>query len=89
MNDDETLLNRRHAFKLAAAGLAAPWLPALPFAATAAESSSPTHSPARRYPMSVIKVGQENSTPIEPYYEDHGEGSPVVLIHGWPLSGAS
>src|SRR4030095_9707905 len=22
-------------------------------------------------------------------YEDHGKGSPVVLIHGWPLSGAS
>ena len=38
---------------------------------------------------SHIKVGQENSTPIEVYYEDHGSGSPVVLIHGWPLSGAS
>jgi pimeloyl-ACP methyl ester carboxylesterase len=37
--------------------------------------------------MSVIKVGQENSTPIEIYYEDHGLGSPVVLIHGWPLNG--
>ena len=38
---------------------------------------------------SYIKVGQEDSTPIELYYEDHGSGSPVVLIHGWPLSGAS
>ena len=38
---------------------------------------------------SYIKVGQEKSTPIEVYYEDHGSGSPVVLIHGWPLSGAS
>ena len=38
---------------------------------------------------SHIKVGQENSTPIEVYYEDHGSGSPVVLLHGWPLSGAS
>jgi non-heme chloroperoxidase len=38
---------------------------------------------------SYICVGQENSTPIEIYYEDHGSGSPVVLIHGWPLSGAS
>jgi len=38
---------------------------------------------------SYIRVGQENSTPIEVYYEDHGSGSPVVLIHGWPLSGAS
>lgn len=36
-----------------------------------------------------ISVGQENSTPIELYYEDHGSGKPVVLIHGWPLSGAS
>ncbi len=39
--------------------------------------------------MSKITVGQENSTPIELYYEDHGSGKPVVLIHGWPLSGAS
>jgi len=39
--------------------------------------------------MSSIRVGQENSTPIELYYEDLGSGSPVVLIHGWPLSGAS
>ena len=37
--------------------------------------------------MSYIKVGQENSQPIEIYYEDHGSGSPVVLIHGWPLNG--
>jgi non-heme chloroperoxidase len=37
--------------------------------------------------MSCIKVGQENSQPIEIYYEDHGSGSPVVLIHGWPLNG--
>ncbi len=39
--------------------------------------------------MSKIVVGQENSMPIELYYEDHGSGKPVVLIHGWPLSGAS
>ena len=39
--------------------------------------------------MSRITVGQENSTPIELYYEDHGTGKPVVLIHGWPLSGTS
>ena len=38
---------------------------------------------------SYITVGQENTTPIELYYEDHGTGKPVVLIHGWPLSGAS
>lgn len=39
--------------------------------------------------MTRITVGQENSTPIELYYEDHGTGAPVVLVHGWPLSGAS
>ena len=39
--------------------------------------------------MNRINVGQENSTPIELYYEDHGTGKPVILIHGWPLSGAS
>ena len=39
--------------------------------------------------MSTINVGQENSTPIDLYYEDLGSGRPVVLIHGWPLSGAS
>jgi len=37
----------------------------------------------------MITVGKENSTSIDLYYEDHGSGSPVVLIHGWPLSGAS
>jgi catalase len=31
----------------------------------------------------------ENSTSINLYYEDHGSGPPVVLIHGWPLGGAS
>jgi pimeloyl-ACP methyl ester carboxylesterase len=39
--------------------------------------------------MSTITVGQENSAPIELYYEDHGSGPAVVLIHGWPLSGRS
>jgi len=37
--------------------------------------------------MPFVAVGQENSMPIELYYEDHGSGSPVVLIHGFPLSG--
>ena len=39
--------------------------------------------------MSMINVGKENSTSIDLYYEDHGAGTPVVLIHGWPLNGAS
>jgi non-heme chloroperoxidase len=39
--------------------------------------------------MSYVDVGKENSTSIHLYYEDHGSGSPVVLIHGYPLSSAS
>jgi non-heme chloroperoxidase len=37
--------------------------------------------------MAYVTVGEENSAPIELYYEDHGSGNPVVLIHGFPLSG--
>jgi non-heme chloroperoxidase len=37
--------------------------------------------------MPYVVVGEENSAPIELYYEDHGTGNPVVLIHGFPLSG--
>ena len=70
-------ISRRDSLALAAAGLTAPLLPTFSFAETKKESSS----------MNFIKVGQENSTPIEIYYEDHGSGSPVVLIHGWPLNG--
>ncbi|MEV4715342.1 alpha/beta hydrolase [Micromonospora sp. NPDC049374] len=39
--------------------------------------------------MGFIAVGNENSTPIELYYEDQGAGQPVVLIHGYPLNGHS
>ncbi|TDC69191.1 alpha/beta hydrolase [Actinomadura sp. GC306] len=39
--------------------------------------------------MATITVGQENSTNIDLYYEDHGTGQPVVLIHGYPLDGNS
>lgn len=39
--------------------------------------------------MAYITVGQENSAPIELYYEDHGSGQAVVLIHGYPLDGSS
>jgi non-heme chloroperoxidase len=39
--------------------------------------------------MPYVSVGKENSGDIELYYEDHGSGSPIVLIHGYPLSGAS
>ena len=37
--------------------------------------------------MPFVTVGQENTAPIELYYEDHGQGRPTVLIHGFPLSG--
>ena len=39
--------------------------------------------------MGTITVGAEGSTSIELYYEDHGSGQPVVLIHGYPLDGQS
>ena len=39
--------------------------------------------------MPYVTVGQENSGAIDLYYQDHGSGKVVVLIHGWPLSGAS
>lgn len=39
--------------------------------------------------MGTVTVGQENSTSIDLYYEDHGSGKPVILIHGYPLNGAS
>jgi non-heme chloroperoxidase len=37
--------------------------------------------------MPTVTVGRENSADTEIYYEDHGAGRPVVLIHGYPLSG--
>ena len=39
--------------------------------------------------MGTITVGRENSSAIDLYYEDQGSGSPVVLLHGWPLDGRS
>jgi non-heme chloroperoxidase len=39
--------------------------------------------------MPYVTVGKENSGNIDLYYEDHGQGRPVLLVHGWPLSGAS
>src|ERR1700709_1765526 len=37
--------------------------------------------------MAWLSVGTENSSSIDLYYEDHGWGQPIVLIHGYPLSG--
>lgn len=39
--------------------------------------------------MAKVNVGSENGNAIELHYEDVGSGKPVVLIHGWPLSGRS
>ncbi|MFC1402163.1 MULTISPECIES: alpha/beta fold hydrolase [Streptacidiphilus] len=39
--------------------------------------------------MPYITVARENTTDVDLYYEDHGQGSPVVLIHGYPLDGRS
>lgn len=44
---------------------------------------------SRKETMGHVIVGNENSTPIELYYEDQGAGRPVVLIHGYPLDGHS
>jgi pimeloyl-ACP methyl ester carboxylesterase len=50
---------------------------------------SPKNGHERKISMPFINVGKENSGSIDLYYEDHGTGKPVVLIHGWPLSGGS
>ena len=39
--------------------------------------------------MPFVTVGRENSAAVRIYYEDHGSGSPVVLIHGYALNGQS
>src|SRR3984893_12469334 len=89
-NGSESHISRRDGLKLIAAGMATSLLPHSYRTEGSSASLQSTHPERKRVPMSSdIKVGQENSTPIELYYEDHGSGSPVVLIHGWPLNGAS
>ncbi len=39
--------------------------------------------------MPYINVGKENTSPIDIHYDDVGAGRPIVLIHGFPLSGRS
>src|SRR3954465_88795 len=39
--------------------------------------------------MATVSVGQENGTSIDLYYEDHGSGPTVVLLHGWPVDSRS
>src|SRR6202022_2661896 len=42
-----------------------------------------------RITMPFVTVGRENSAAIRIYYEDHGSGPPVVLVHGYALNGHS
>ena len=37
--------------------------------------------------MPYVNVAQQDEQSVELYYEVQGTGKPVVLIHGWPLSG--
>jgi non-heme chloroperoxidase len=39
--------------------------------------------------MPVVRVGSQNGSGIDIYFEDHGSGPPVMLIHGYPLDGRS
>ena len=39
--------------------------------------------------MATLQVNTDAQNPVEIYFEDHGHGKPIVLIHGWPLSGRS
>src|SRR5262249_27121017 len=43
----------------------------------------------REYAVAFVTVGKENAEDIQLYYEDHGRGQPIVLIHGYPLNGRS
>ena len=82
--DSDAMASRRDFLISGAAVVATATLP------TSAAPSTQGPSNARSTTMSnYFTVGKENSTPIDLYYEDHGSGSPVVLIHGWPLNGAS
>jgi non-heme chloroperoxidase len=81
--------SRREFLASGAALIAAATPPVEAAAEGAASTPAPVNSRSTRMSNSRIPVGRENSTSIDLYYEDHGAGSPVVLIHGWPLSGAS
>jgi non-heme chloroperoxidase len=90
MNAPSTL-TRRRSLQVLATSLLAPFAAVLRSGATAHTPTAvtPRRPESRSTTMSMINVGKENSTSIDLYYEDHGAGTPVVLIHGWPLNGAS
>src|SRR5467141_2160064 len=83
-------LTRRRSLQALTASLLAPFVAASRSDAAQTPAAITQRRPeSRSTTMGTITVGKENSAPIDLYYEDHGSGSPVVLIHGWPLSGAS
>jgi pimeloyl-ACP methyl ester carboxylesterase len=90
MNTRSTL-TRRRSLQVLATSLIAPFVAACRSDATAQAPAAITQRrpESRSTTMGTITVGKENSTSIDLYYEDHGAGAPVVLIHGWPLSGAA
>jgi non-heme chloroperoxidase len=34
------------------------------------------------------KTTAQKAADVDIYFEDHGSGQPIILVHGWPLSGA-
>jgi non-heme chloroperoxidase len=95
---EELIHDRRRFLRNATAAFAAAEFAIIGSANAQSSQTSPAPVPQirpgtnelkRRFEMSYITVGKENSGDIELYYEDHGSGQPVVLIHGYPLSGAS
>ena len=82
--------NRRRFLRNTTVALAVAELATIgPADAQSTETGPETNELKRRFGMSYITVGKENSGDIGLYYEDHGSGQPIVLIHGYPLSGAS
>jgi non-heme chloroperoxidase len=85
-----SILTRRRSLQVLTTSLLAPFIAASRGnAAQTAAAITPRRPESRSTTMGMINVGKENSTSIDLYYEDHGTGTPVVLIHGWPLSGAA
>ena len=80
---EEIEYNRRRFLGGAALTLAAATLP------VSAKGATPLKQRSKNATNNFIAVASENSKSIDLYYEDLGVGQPVVLIHGWPLNGAS
>ena len=80
---EEIEYNRRRFLGGAALTLAAATLP------VSAKGATPLKQRSKNATNNFIAVASENTKSIDLYYEDLGVGQPVVLIHGWPLNGAS